>query len=108
MNEDPNARPIEADMKVLLDDANTLLHTAATLSGEKAAEMRQRGMQLVEEALQKSQNMYACAMASARNAVTSTDAYVHKNPWCAVATMAGVGLVAGLIVSRLAACDDPR
>jgi ElaB/YqjD/DUF883 family membrane-anchored ribosome-binding protein len=100
-----DTQPIEMDMKVLLQDANTLLHTAATLSGEKAEEMRQLGVQLIDRAMQKSQQMHACAINAAKTAMTSTDDYVRKNPWCAIATMAGVGLVAGLILQRMA-CDD--
>jgi ElaB/YqjD/DUF883 family membrane-anchored ribosome-binding protein len=44
--------------------------------------------------------LQAEALAKARAAGQATDAYVHANPWQAVAIGAFAGLVLGLLLSR--------
>ena len=40
------------------------------------------------------------ALARARAAGHAADDYVHDNPWTAVGTAAGIGLLVGLLIGR--------
>ena len=95
-----NVSAINRDVKTLVNDAQALLQAATTLTGEKAAEMQNRGMRLLDTALLKAQEAQANALASGKRMAVSTDGYVRENPWRAVGTAAGVGLLLGVNLGR--------
>jgi ElaB/YqjD/DUF883 family membrane-anchored ribosome-binding protein len=92
---EPTARKQEklmSDVKTVLSDAEELLKQAASTTGEKAAELRERGMGLLKQAKEKAQDL--------QDAARATDDYVHDHPWKAVGVAAGVGLLIGLLLNR--------
>jgi ElaB/YqjD/DUF883 family membrane-anchored ribosome-binding protein len=95
-----NLNAVKSDMKTLVADALQLLNSAADLTGEKAEEVRQRGMQMLDEALQKANEAQACAMVVGKEMAASADGYVKANPWRTVLAAASVGLLAGVILGR--------
>lgn len=95
-----NLKAVDNDVKILVKDAQALFHAAAALTGEKAEEVRNRGMRLLDTALVKAQDAQASALVAGKEMAVSADIYVKENPWRAIAAAAGVGLLAGLIVSR--------
>ncbi|AKU21787.1 MULTISPECIES: YqjD family protein [Telluria group] len=95
-----NISTVNNDVKTLVKDAQALFTAATALSGEKAEELRGRGMRALESALAKAQEAQASAVAATKEAAKSTDAYVHENPWRSVAIAAGIGLLVGVIVGR--------
>lgn len=95
-----NFNAIDNDVNTLVKDAQALFQTATALTGEKADEIRNRGMQLLDAALVKGRDMQASALASSKEMAASADGYVKENPWRAIAAIAGVALVAGLILGR--------
>jgi ElaB/YqjD/DUF883 family membrane-anchored ribosome-binding protein len=95
-----NLKAVDNDVKILVKDAQALFHAAAALTGEKAEEVRNRGMRLLDTALVKAQDAQASALVAGKEMAVSADVYVKENPWRAIAAAAGIGLLAGLILSR--------
>jgi ElaB/YqjD/DUF883 family membrane-anchored ribosome-binding protein len=88
------------DVKALVRDAQALLGAAAALTGEKAEEMRTRGMELLDRALGKGREYQGQALVKGKELAHTADVYVKDNPWRTVVAAAGVGLLVGMLVSR--------
>jgi ElaB/YqjD/DUF883 family membrane-anchored ribosome-binding protein len=89
-----------ADMKTLVKDAQSLLTAAASLSGAKADELRERGMRMLDAALGKGSQYKDQAMVKGKELARNADVYVKDNPWRTVAAAAGVGLLVGVLLGR--------
>jgi ElaB/YqjD/DUF883 family membrane-anchored ribosome-binding protein len=94
------ARDTSGDMKALVRDAQSLLSAAASLTGNKADELRERGMALLDQALGKAGKYQDQAVVKGKELAHSADVYVKDNPWRTVAVAAGVGLLLGVILGR--------
>jgi|SRR5450759_4757509 ElaB/YqjD/DUF883 family membrane-anchored ribosome-binding protein len=97
---DANLKVVNNDVKTLVKDAQALFQAAAALPGEKAEEIRNRGMRLLDTALVKAEDMQASAFVAGKEMAASADGYVKENPWRTIAAAAGVGLLAGVILGR--------
>lgn len=95
-----NLKVVNNDMKTLVKDAQSLFQAAAALSGEKADEVRNRGMRMLDSALAKAQEAQASAVVAGKEMAASADGYVKENPWRAIAAAAGTGLLLGVILGR--------
>lgn len=95
-----NISTVNHDMKSLVKDAQALFAAAAALTGEKAEEMRNRGMRALDTALSSAQEAQASAIEAGKEIAHSADSYVKENPWRAIAAAAGVGLLVGVIIGR--------
>jgi len=95
-----NIKTVRNDMKTLVKDAQDLLREASLASGEKAEELRAKGLALLDTAMEKAHEVQAVALEKGRAAAHSTDEFVHEHPWKAVGIAAGVGLVVGMLISR--------
>jgi ElaB/YqjD/DUF883 family membrane-anchored ribosome-binding protein len=91
-------KAVTNDMDTLVKDAEALFQAASSLSGDKAAEMRKRGMDLMDTAVARVRELHHSAVANGKDATVSADAYVKENPWRVVAAAGGLGLLAGLIL----------
>jgi ElaB/YqjD/DUF883 family membrane-anchored ribosome-binding protein len=94
------AKDTSGDMKALVKDAQSLLSAAASLTGNKADELRERGMELLDQALGKAGKYQDQALVKSKELARATDVYVKDNPWRTVAVAAGVGLLLGVILGR--------
>jgi ElaB/YqjD/DUF883 family membrane-anchored ribosome-binding protein len=94
------AKDTSGDMKALVRDAQSLLSAAANLTGNKADELRERGMELLDQALGKASKYQDQAMVKGKELARTADVYVKDNPWRTVAVAAGVGLLLGVILGR--------
>lgn len=95
-----NLKTARTDMKSLIRDAQDLFREATTSTGVKAEELRDRGLSLLDAAIDKAQDMQAAVVETGREVAGSADDYVRENPWTAVAVSAGVGLLVGLLIAR--------
>ncbi len=95
-----NFKVVNNDVKTLVTDAQALFKEAAVLTGEKAEEVRNRGMRLLDTALVKAQDAQANVLVAGKEMAVSADDYVKENPWRAIAAAAGVGLLLGVILGR--------
>jgi ElaB/YqjD/DUF883 family membrane-anchored ribosome-binding protein len=90
----------QTDVKTLVKDAQTLLTAAAALTGEKAEDLRQRGMQMLDVAMGKASQVQGQAIVKGKELAHTADVYVKDNPWRTIAAAAGVGLLVGVILGR--------
>lgn len=91
---------INNDVKTLVKDAQALFRAAAALTEDKAEEVRDRGMRLLDSAVDKVQETYASGMAVRSEIAETATEYVKDNPWRMVAAMAGVGLLVGVALGH--------
>ena len=95
-----NVNTVTTDVKTLVKDAQTLLSAAAALTGEKAEDMRSRGMAMLDVALSKASHVQGQAIVKGKELAQTADVYVKDNPWRTIAAAAGVGLLVGVILGR--------
>ena len=95
-----SASNVQSDVKTLMRDAQSLLQAAAALTGEKAEDMRTRGMQMLDVALGKASQVHGQAIVKGKELASTADVYVKDNPWRTVAAAASVGLLVGVILGR--------
>ena len=88
------------DVKALVKDAQSLLTAAAALTGNKADELRERGMEMLDVALGKAGKYQDQAVVKGKELARTADVYVKDNPWRTVAVAAGVGLAIGVLLGR--------
>lgn len=89
-----------SDIRSLVKDAQELFREAATTTGEKAENLREKGLELLDSAISKAQDVQEAAIEAGKEIASTTDNYVKENPWRAIAISAGVGLLIGLVISR--------
>ncbi|HEY1058076.1 YqjD family protein [Limnobacter humi] len=89
-----------SDMKIVLSDAEDLLKAAASSSGERAVELREKALTSLRRAREVMQDAQSAVVEKGKAAARATDDYVHDHPWRAVGIAAAVGFVLGLIVNR--------
>lgn len=89
-----------SDMKIVLTDAEDLLKAAASASGEKAVELRERAIVSLRRAKEAVQDAQFAVVERGKAAARATDDYVHDHPWRAVGIAAGVGFLVGLLLGR--------
>ena len=95
-----NIKTVRNDMKTLVRDAQELLREAKLSTGEKADELRSRGLRMLDAAMEKAQEVQNVALEKSKQAAQTTDEFVHQHPWQAVALSAGAGLLLGMLISR--------
>jgi ElaB/YqjD/DUF883 family membrane-anchored ribosome-binding protein len=89
-----------ADFKVVISDAEELLKATASVTGEKAAELRERAGESLKRAKVRLQDAQDAMSERTKAVARATDDYVHEHPWQAVGVGAGVGFLLGLLVGR--------
>jgi ElaB/YqjD/DUF883 family membrane-anchored ribosome-binding protein len=95
-----NLKAVNDDVKKLIKDAQALFLAAADLTGDKAEEMRNRGMRLLDKAVVTAQEAQADVRVAGREMADSAESYVKDNPWRALTTAAGVGFLVGVILTK--------
>lgn len=90
----------QSDVKALVRDAQSMLTAAASLTGEKAEELRARGMELLDRALGGASLLPTQAVVKGKELAHTADAYVHDNPWRTMVIAGGVGFLLGVLLSR--------
>jgi ElaB/YqjD/DUF883 family membrane-anchored ribosome-binding protein len=98
--ENVNRDKLVGDLKVVLADAEDLLRAAATATGERAAELREKAQTTLKRASERMSDMQDSVLANSKAAARFTDDFVHDSPWRAVGIAAGVGFLLGLLVNR--------
>jgi len=89
-----------SDLRSMVEDAQELFREAAATTGEKAEDLRDKGLELLDSAVSKAQDVQAAAIEAGKEIAATTDDYVQENPWRAIAISAGIGLLVGLAISR--------
>ena len=87
-------------VKSSLNDAESLLHQAASTTGDKAAELRDRALASLKRTREALYDAQDAVLERGRKAARATDDYVHDNPWQAIGIAGVTGLLLGLLVGR--------
>lgn len=95
-----NLKTVRTDMRTLIKDAQDLFREATSATGMKAEDLRNRGLDLLDTAVAKAQNVQVAAMETGKEIAETADGYVHENPWRAIAISAGVGVLIGMLIAR--------
>lgn len=90
----------QSDIKALVRDAQSMLTAAASLTGEKAEELRARGMKLLDQALGGASLLPTQAVEKGKELAHTADVYVKDHPWRTMVIAGGVGVLIGLLLSR--------
>ncbi len=88
------------NVKTSLNDAEDLLREAASTTGDKAAELRERALATLKRTRETLYDVQDAVLERSRKAARATDDYVHDNPWQAIGIAGGVGVPIGLLISR--------
>jgi len=88
------------NVKTSLNDAEDLLREAASTTGDKAAELRERALATLKRTRETLYDVQDAVLERSRKAARATDDYVHDNPWQAIGIAGGVGVLIGLLISR--------
>ncbi|MCC7006890.1 MAG: DUF883 domain-containing protein [Ottowia sp.] len=89
-----------SDLKAVLANAEEFLKQAAIHSGERANELREKGLHALRQAKEKAQDLQETVTASSKQAIHATDDYVHTHPWRSIGIATGLGLLIGLMINR--------
>ncbi|GAB3542832.1 DUF883 family protein [Noviherbaspirillum agri] len=95
-----NIKTVRNDMNTLVKDAQELFREASQATGERAEELRAKGLVMLEKAVERAHELQAVAVEKGKAAARTTDEFVHENPWKAVGIAAGAGLLIGMLISR--------
>lgn len=77
-----------------------LAAAAAADGSDRYAEVRQRAEAALASARARAEARAQGAQDRVQDLATQADVYVRQNPWQAIGIGAGIGLIAGLILSR--------
>lgn len=100
MSEAVTKEKLMEDIKVVLRDADILLHETAGQLGEKAREARVRLEKGVKAAKERLGELQKQGVEQAKVAAKATDEFVHEHPWPSVGIALVVGALIGLVVGR--------
>lgn len=88
------------DLRLVVSDAEALLHATASQAGEGAAAARariQKSLHVVKERLVDAEE---AVIERTKEAAKVTDEYVHDNPWKAIGITAALGMIVGMLIAR--------
>jgi ElaB/YqjD/DUF883 family membrane-anchored ribosome-binding protein len=96
-----NARnQLASDIHVLVSEAEELLKSTATYSGESINAARVKFQATLENVKGRVADAQSAAMGKAKKTVKATDGYVQENPWKMVGVAVAVGLVVGVLLHK--------
>jgi ElaB/YqjD/DUF883 family membrane-anchored ribosome-binding protein len=88
------------DTKLLIADAQELLHLIADKSSESVTDLRFRLEDRIAKYQKDLARLQLASVAKVKEAGQLTDDYVHHKPWTAIGIAAGMAFVAGMLVCR--------
>ncbi|MFN4264807.1 MAG: YqjD family protein [Aquabacterium sp.] len=89
-----------ADLRVVLADAEALLHATTSDASEGVAQLRSRVAESLSQAKTGLLATQAEALNQAKVAAKATDDFVHAHPWKAMGIAAGLGVLIGVLIGR--------
>ena len=88
------------DMRTLIKNAQELFQEASSATGQKAEELRTKGLAMLDTAIAKAQHAQTVAFETGKEIASSADTMVKDNPWKAVAVSGCIGLLLGMLIAR--------
>ena len=100
MTDNVTTEQLRNDLARVMHDAEALIKATAEPGQERLAEAKAKIRETVDAAKRRLADAQRFAAHESEEAVRVTDEYVRRNPWQAVGIAAGIGLLAGLLLSR--------
>lgn len=100
MTQQPSTAQLMEDLRIVVEDAEALIKATAGQGGDKLEHARVRAEESLRAARLRLAEIEGEVSLRAREAVRTTDRYVHENPWGAIGMAAGVAFVLGLLAGR--------
>ena len=91
---------IVADVKVVLNDVESLLQQAGAAGGTQARELRERAEVALRKMQAKLQDAQYSVVKSGKAAAEATDDWVQAHPWSTIGAAGGIGFLIGLLIGR--------
>ena len=91
---------LASDFSTLVSDAEELLRSTATYSGDSVNAARARFKDTLDHFKGRVSDAQYAAVGRFNHAAKATDTYVHENPWKVLGLAAAVGVIFGLLVHR--------
>ena len=91
---------VVADVRVVMNDVEALLKQAAEAGGAQAQELCNRAAASVRRGQVRLRELQGAVVENTRAAAGATDEWVHERPWSAIGIAAGIGFLAGLLISN--------
>ncbi|MGD9598750.1 MAG: YqjD family protein [Steroidobacteraceae bacterium] len=88
------------DLRDLIAQAESMLHSLGGQTGEAAQRLRERVEATVKSARTRLASIEGDARELTEQAADTADRYVRGNPWAAVAIAAAAGVIVGALLSR--------
>lgn len=95
-----NTEHLVQDLRLVVEDAESLLKATAGQVGEKASAARARAEESIRAARARLAETGEHVTERTRAAAQATDKYAHENPWTAIGTGAGLGFLIGYLIGR--------
>lgn len=89
-----------SDIKSVLADAEDLLKQAASTTGDRANELREKAMAQLKSAKEKAADVQVVVVEKGKAAARVTDDYVHEHPWQSLGVATAIGFALGLLINR--------
>lgn len=103
-NSNHNIHAANKEMREMIHEAEQLLNEAKATTGEKAAELHKKGVDLLSCSIAKAHELERQTVNSVYAIAASTDRMVQAHPWRSTAISglvgAGVGLLLGMAIAR--------
>jgi len=93
------AETLAHDFQDVVTDAQELLETMGSEGGAKISDVKKRVQASIDAARKQLGELQVSVTEGAKAAATTTDQYVHDNPWSAI----GIGAAFGVLVGYLLA-----
>lgn len=91
---------IARDFQNVVTDAQELLTTIGNEGDAQLTEAKNKVRRSLQETVKGLEALQASVTTGAKTAAMNTDAYVHDNPWVAVAIGTALGALAGYLIAR--------
>lgn len=88
------------DLRLVVEDAEALLHATANQAGESAVAARARIQHSLQVAKERLMDAEDAMIDRTKEAAKVADQYVHDNPWKAIGISACVGAIVGILIAR--------
>lgn len=89
------------DFNAVIADTEQLLKSVAASGGEKTSAMRAGVEDNLKAARKRLQELQQGAVEKTRAAARATDEYVSEHPWESIGVVAGVAVVAGILIGLM-------
>lgn len=88
------------DLRSVIEDATMLLHATSDQTDEGVATARSRINQRLQDVIERLVTAEEVVVERTKQAVKTTDQYVHDNPWKSIGIAACVGAIIGMLIAR--------